>query len=293
MASTQVEQSPLVAIVGPTASGKTNLAVKMAQQFNGEIICADSRTIYKGMDVGTAKPTLGEQAMVPHWGIDLVEPGEYFSAAEFKKYAQEKISEILSRGHLPFLVGGTGLYVDSVLFNFQFGDKADGHERSFLEAMSVEELQIYCEKHNIKQPENSRNKRYLVRAIERKSTSVISKDEIVENTVVVGITTEKSILRSRIATRGEQLFASNVVEEAITLGKKYGWKNEAMTGNIYRLIRKHLDGQMDIQELMRLVELSDWHLAKRQMTWLRRNPYILWGDLQSTEHYLSTRLARK
>ena len=107
---------PLVVIVGPTASGKTALAIELAEQHNGEIICADSRTVYKYMDVGTAKPNQVEQARVPHWGIDLIEPGDYFSAADFKNYAVQKIEEIRGRGHIPFLTGGTGLYIDAVLF---------------------------------------------------------------------------------------------------------------------------------------------------------------------------------
>ena len=102
-------QLPLVVIVGPTASGKTALAVRLASHYNGEIICADSRTVYKGMDIGTAKPTAEERALAPHWGLDLVEPNEGFSAADFKAYATATIDQIRARGAVPFLVGGTGL----------------------------------------------------------------------------------------------------------------------------------------------------------------------------------------
>jgi tRNA dimethylallyltransferase len=105
---------PLVVIVGPTASGKTGLAVALARQFGGEVISADSRAIYKHMDIGTAKPSIDERAGVPHWGLDLVEPGESFSAADFKEYTLRKNEEIRARGHVPFLVGGTGLNVDAV-----------------------------------------------------------------------------------------------------------------------------------------------------------------------------------
>ena len=119
------EQLPLVVIVGPTASGKTGLAIELAEKYNGEIICADSRTIYRGMDIGTAKPTLKERQGVVHWGLDLVEPGEAFSAADFKAYADDKIANIRSREKVPFLVGGTGLYIDAVIFNYQFGTTAD------------------------------------------------------------------------------------------------------------------------------------------------------------------------
>ncbi|HUC96116.1 MAG TPA: isopentenyl transferase family protein, partial [Candidatus Saccharimonadales bacterium] len=107
--ATRFVDIPLVVIVGPTASGKTGLAIELAKQHRGEIICADSRSIYKGANIGTAKPSKAERANVPHWGLDLVNPGEYFSVADFKEYANKKISEIRSRGNVPFLVGGTGL----------------------------------------------------------------------------------------------------------------------------------------------------------------------------------------
>jgi tRNA dimethylallyltransferase len=104
----------LIIITGPTASGKTALAIKLAKRFNGEIISADSRAIYKGIDIASAKPSLEEREGVPHWGFDLAEPDQTFTAADFKKYAFEKISEIHSRRKIPFLVGGTGLYIDAV-----------------------------------------------------------------------------------------------------------------------------------------------------------------------------------
>ncbi len=119
-------EPPLIVIVGPTASGKTAIAIEVAKQYGGEIICADSRTIYKEMDIGTAKPSLDEQAQVPHFGLDLILPGEYFTVADFKAYTLEKIAEIRARGHIPILVGGTGLYVDSVLFNFDFARSKEG-----------------------------------------------------------------------------------------------------------------------------------------------------------------------
>src|SRR6266404_2179467 len=111
------EKIKLVTIVGPTASGKSALAMKIAKKFNGEIIAADSRTIYKGMDIGTAKASSIDRQKVPHCGLDLVEPGETYSAARFKKYARAKIDEIQKRNSLPILVGGTGLYIDAVVFD--------------------------------------------------------------------------------------------------------------------------------------------------------------------------------
>lgn len=121
MATSEIRpEPPLIVIVGPTASGKTSVAIELAKRLDGEIICADSRTVYKGMDIGTAKPTAEERAIVPHWGLDLVGPNERFTAADFKDYAVQKIAEIRARGHIPFIVGGTGLYIDSVVFDFDF-----------------------------------------------------------------------------------------------------------------------------------------------------------------------------
>ena len=286
-------EPPLIVIAGPTASGKTALAIRLATQFGGEIICADSRTIYKGMDVGTAKPAAEEQAGVPHWGLDLVEPGERFTAADFKAYAEQKITEIRERGHVPFLVGGTGLYIDSVVFDFRFAAAPDESFRQRLNDMSVSELQKYCKENNVLLPENKNNKRYLVRAIERKNTSTMRYGAPVGTTYVVGITTASDVLRTRIEYRSEQLFANNVVKEATLLGKKYGWKGEAMTGNIYPLVHEYLCGAIDEAELKRRSVVSDWRLAKRQMTWLRRNEHMMWADVPAAEHYLSTLLLRR
>ena len=293
MATQSLERElPLIVIAGPTASGKTALAVRLAERFGGEIICADSRTIYRGMDIGTAKPTRDERANVPHWGLDLVEPGGRFTVADFKAYAEQKIAEIRERGNVPFLVGGTGLYTDAIVFDFAFAGEANEVLRKQLERMNIQELQKYCENNNIKLPENDHNKRYLIRAIERKNVTVKRRETLIDNTIVVGITTNRETLRTRIALRSEQLFANNVVEEATILGKKYSWDSEAMTGNVYPLVRKYIAGELDETGLRREFEISDWRLAKRQMTWLRRNPYIMWGTIEASEHYLSRILVR-
>ena len=161
-----MNKPPLIVITGPTASGKSALAMDIAKKYGGEIICADSRTVYKGMDIGTAKPTEQDQREVPHHLLDVVEPNQPFSAAEFKERANQAICDISARGKLPMLVGGTGLYIDAVLFDYHFGLPADPNRRSDLQAMSVEQLQHVCLEQGIHLPINVRNKRHLVRAIE-------------------------------------------------------------------------------------------------------------------------------
>lgn len=289
MATAQIK--PLIVITGPTASGKTSLAIRIAKQHEGEIICADSRTIYRGMDIGTAKPTLEERQGVMHWGLDLVEPDGSFSAAQFKNYATRAIADIRARNKVPIMVGGTGLYTDAVVFDYQFGQLADAGRRRALMNCSLEELHKYCIKNNIELPENALNKRYVVRAIERKGISIEGQKTPIAHSVVVGIITDRQTLRSRIYERAEQIFAHGVVEEANTLGKKYGWECEAMTGNIYPLARQLQEGALTLAEAKQKFITSDWRLAKRQLTWLRRNPFLLWLTVDDAEHYLAQKLA--
>lgn len=283
--------APLIVIVGPTASGKTALAITLAEQFDGEIICADSRTVYKGMDIGTAKPSATDQQRVPHWGLDLVEPGERFTAAEFQSYATDKIAEIRSRGHVPFLVGGTGLYIDSVVYEYQFGEVADQKLRQELELLTLAQLYEYCKNNNVMLPENDKNKRYVVRAIEQKLINNRRRASPIPNTHIVGITTEKEALRAQIERRIEQLLTNGVVEEAKKLGNKYGWDSEAMTGNIYPLVHKYLEGSINDNEFMSNAVTLDWRLAKRQLTWLRRNHFVRWFSLDDASVYLAKELA--
>jgi tRNA dimethylallyltransferase len=287
--ATSVEK-PLIVIVGPTASGKSGVAIELAEQYNGEIICADSRTIYKGMDIGTAKPSKADQARVPHWGLDLITPDQAFSAADFKAYAVQKIAEIRARGHVPILVGGTGLYVDSVVFDYEFGPAADLVMRAELEKKSLEELQSYCIEHNISLPENDQNKRYVIRAIEQQDVSTKRSETPIPNSIIVGIATDREQLRVRIEKRSEQLFNDGVVQEAKMLGEKYGWDGEAMTGNIYRLAHAYLDTLITEGELKARNQTADWQLAKRQLTWLKRNPYITWLPLDEVKNYIAKQL---
>ena len=284
---------PLIVIIGPTASGKTSLAIQLAKKYRGEIICADSRTVYRGMNIGTAKPSLGEQQVVSHWGLDLVDPGDSFSASQFKDYACQKIKEIRSRGNIPFLVGGTGLYIDSVIFDFQFGAKSNEDKRCDLQEMTVSELQQYCANHNILLPENSKNKRYLVRAIERADEKPSRLEVPLNNTIVVGITTDKQLLKQRITDRAKKMFKDGVVEETIELANNSGWCNEAMTGNVYPIIKKLIEKEIDEDQTIREFIVSDVNLVKRQLTWFRRNPFIEWGDIHSCEQYLSRVLDSK
>ena len=280
-------EPPLVVIAGPTASGKTALAIELAETYGGEIICADSRTVYRGLDVGTAKPSPEEQARVSHWGIDLAGPGERFTAAMFQQYAKEVIGDIRRRGKIPFLVGGTGLYVDVVLFDYEFPPEASREEREDLGQMTIEALIKYCRENNVDLPNDPANRRHVVNSILRQGAIAKRREDLIPNTVVVGIATKKSKLARRIAERAELIWTPAVMDEAAATAAQYGWESEAMTGNIYPLIRKVTEGTMSLEQAKGQFVTLDKRLAKRQMTWLRRNPYIVWLEAGEVHSYFT------
>lgn len=277
---------PLLAIVGPTASGKSQLAITIAEALDGEIICADSRTIYKGMDLGTAKPSKEEQVAVKHHLLDVVEPGEKFTAYDFQHRAKEAISDIQKRGKLPILVGGTGLYIDSVILDYQFPLQLNEQEKERLENLDHRELLEYCIQNNINLPKNVKNKRHLILAITQKYASYSKKESPDSNTFVVGIATKKEKLHQRIIQRAEYIFSHGIVDEAKKLGEMYGWDNEAMTGNIYPLIHKYLEGELSLSQVKEKFITLDRRLAKRQMTWLRRHTFIEWLPLEDAKQFI-------
>ena len=282
-----IERSPLIVIVGPTASGKTSLAIRLASKYGGEIICADSRTVYRDMNIGTAKPLEAEMQGVPHWGLDLVTPGERYTVAAWQAYAQQKVAEIRQRNRQPIVVGGTGLYIDALVYDYEFPQEVDLAKRSQIESWSADELQEYCNKNNISVRGNSKNKRHLIRSIfHNGQVDKISRSSM-ENIYVVGITTEKHKLLHNSRVRTEQMFCDGLVDETERLGRKYGWDNEAMTGSAYSIVRQYLDGCLSLENAKFQLRQSDWQLARRQMTWFRRNPYIIWVDLTAAEQYLS------
>jgi tRNA dimethylallyltransferase len=208
----------------------------------------------------------------------------------FKEYTEKKIDEIRSRGRVPFLVGGTGLYVDAIIFDYKFNQGPSESLRSLLSELSLAELHVYCHKNNIELPENSLNKRYVIRAIEQKGINQQRRSEPISTSIIVGISTDRTTLRTRISDRTEQLFANGVVEESIELGKKYGWNSEAMTGNVYPLLHRYSKGELSLHEVKDKFTTLDWRLAKRQLTWLRRNQYIKWRSLTEAEKYLCSLL---
>ncbi len=264
----------IIAIVGPTASGKTTLAMSVARAYNGEIIAVDSRTVYKGLDIGTAKPTKDQQNEITHWGIDICAPNEPYSAAQFKDYANKAITSIQTEGKLPILVGGTGLYMDGVLYDFSFAEP-DYKLREELHTKTIEELQEQIQALGYPMPFNKQNKLHLITAIERKGVATERK-ELRSGVLLAGISPDRKELRRVVTARAKQMIEDGVAEEVKGAISKYGRDAPGLQGGIYTSLRPYIEGEATLDDCLIKYITSDMRLAKRQMTWLQRNPDIHW-----------------
>jgi tRNA dimethylallyltransferase len=281
MQTKSLGEKPIVVIVGQTASGKSDLALKVAHDHGGEVIAADSRTIYKGMDVGTAKPTLQEQQHIKHYGLDLIEPKQIFSAAEFKRYASNVVKKIQEKNKLPIIVGGTGLYVDGYVYDFEFGNRADKELRRRLELLDINELKVQAEALGIDRRQlDFMNKRHLVRAIER-GGMVQTRHSKPSNVLLIGLKIDKEQLDKRIKKRVDTMFNQGLVEEVRRLLDLYGDTTPGLLAPGYKAVKEYINGTISLEEAKELFIRYDRGLAKRQMTWFKRNPDIIWCSSHS------------
>ena len=288
----QPDKSPLIVIVGETASGKSALALDIARQFNGEIIAADSRTIYKGMDIGTAKPSLDEQRLVKHYLLDIVTPDQPFTAADFKQRAVAAIHDICARGKLPVLVGGTGLYIDAVIYDFTFNPKPNDAQRQALQNLSVKELQALLQEQGIPLPLNAKNPRHLIRQVET-GGSAISDRQLRMNTLVLGMQPGREQLEARIHDRITSMFKQGLEQEARVLFEQYGLSCRALQTIGYAEFLPYFDGQVSLQDVQIAIEKNTLQYAKRQRTWFRRNKSIHWLDKKEQSVDLMTTFLNK
>jgi tRNA dimethylallyltransferase len=264
----------LLVIIGETASGKSDLALQAAKAYRGEIIAADSWTVYRGFDIGTSKPAITQQKAVKHHLIDVRKPADGFNAPMFKQLAEKAIKDIQKRGKLPILVGGTGLYIDSVLYDFGFLPTSG--ERQQLNDLELDELLGLAEARNIDLKDiDLRNKRRVIRAIEaggRKPT----KEQLLPNTIIIGLKVDNDELRKLVEQRTERMLAAGLEQEVRELSEKYGWDIEPMKGIGYREWYEYFEGRQSLQETKARIIASTMNLAKRQRTWFKRNPDIQW-----------------
>jgi tRNA dimethylallyltransferase len=270
---------PLIVIVGQTASGKSALAMDLAVMFNGEIIAADSRTIYRGMDILTAKPTKRDQELVRHHLIDVISPEEIFTVSKFKDLTLEAIDDIHARAKIPILVGGSGLYVDSVIYDYGFLPSPSAELRQQLRKLSVEDLQDKIQKLGLSLPPNSRNPVHLIRIIETNG-KIPTKKPLRKNTLIIGIEIEKENLANRVSARVDAMLNAGLIDEVRSLSQQYDEDLPAFQIPGYLPFHQYMQGNITLEEAKSQFIKNDLSLAKHQKTWFKRNKDIQWVQEQ-------------
>lgn len=276
----------VIAVVGATASGKTSYAIELAKKINGEIISADSRLVYKGMDIGTAKPTIDEMQEIPHYMIDVVEPEYNYSVGLYVKEAQKHITDIISRGKVPIVVGGTGLYFRVLLENYDLPDvKPDYELRKELSSYSYEELLEMLTKLDEKAANSveKNDKKKLIRYIEiiklagKPLDLVRGVKEKEFNVEWVGLNFPREILYARINKRVDLMIEQGLIDETKKLLQKHGRISNITDTIGYREVLSYLDGELSLDEAKDKLKQNTRNYAKRQLTWFRKNEQINWN----------------
>lgn len=277
----------VIAVVGATASGKTSYAIELAKQINGEIISADSRLVYKGMDIGTAKPTVEERQGIPHHLIDVVEPEENYSAGWYAKDARECTKDIISRGKTPIIAGGTGLYFRILLENYDLPEmNADYELREELSSKSFEELFEILSRLDEKAANSveQNDKKKLIRYIEivkhtGKPLHLARgiKDEKEFEVEWIGLNYPREELYDRINRRVDLMVEQGLIEETKQLLEKHGRIPNIVDTIGYREIISYLDGELSLDEAKDKLKQNTRNYAKRQLTWFRKNEEINWN----------------
>jgi tRNA dimethylallyltransferase len=284
------ETEPLLAIVGPSASGKTELALELAERLGAEIVCADSTTVYRGMDVGTAKPTLERRSHVPHHLVDVAEPSEPFTVARYQRLAREAIDDVRSRAHVPLLVGGSGLYVRAVVDDLVFPPTDPAvRERLHREATDAGAVEMYRRLSELDPAAADRiepdNVRRTVRALEvaeitgRPFSSFAEAWDRYppERVRAAGIDVPRPELYERIEARVRDQLAGGLIEEVKELAHRglTGWLTSSQAIG-YAEFARHLEGELSLDEAVARTVKRTKALARRQLAWFRRDPRVRW-----------------
>ena len=284
----------VIVICGPTASGKTALSIELAKKINGEIISSDSMQIYKDMDIGTAKPTKQEMQEIKHYLLNFVEPDQRYSVAQFKKDAEKAIEEILAKNKVPIIVGGTGLYVDSLIYGIEYQEiELDKKYREELEEKAQKEgLETLYEQAQKIDPQamekiSANDKKRILRILEiyhstgkTKTEQEIEsrKNEVKYDYKVFALNMEREKLYERINKRVDIMIEQGLIQEVENLCSKYTEFPTAMQGLGYKEVVEYLQGKISEQEMIEKIKMETRRYAKRQLTWFRKNKQTIWLD---------------
>lgn len=289
-----MEKSKVIVICGPTASGKTALSIELAKRINGEVVSADSMQIYKDMDIGSAKVTKEEMQGIKHYLVDCVSPDERYSVANYKLDAKKAIEEILKKGKTPIVVGGTGLYIDALIYEIEYQDiKINESYRKELESIKQNQgLEVLYERAVKIDPEamkkiSQNDSKRIMRVLEIYEATGKNKTEqeaesrlkeIPYNYKVFAITMDREKLYERINKRVDIMIENGLIEEVKELLKKYKEFPTAMQALGYKEVKEYLDGKLTKQEMIDKIKQESRRYAKRQLTWFRKNKQTIWID---------------
>lgn len=298
----------LVIITGPTGIGKTELSLELAKKYKGEIISSDSMQIYKKLNIGTAKIDL-DKTSIPHHMIDIIEPSDNFTVADFKSSARKIITDINNKGGLPFLVGGTGLYINSLVYNLDFTETEPDYEyrdelREILEEEGSEFLyeKLQDQDRNMAEKIHKNNGQRIIRALEILKSGNKKGDNFREenkdyNLIYIGLNMDRANLYEKINQRVDKMIDLGLIDEVKNLLDEGLDKNSQSLKAIgYKEVISYLDGEIDFDEMVGLIKKNSRHYAKRQLTWFRRDKRIKWFDRESDtilsdiENYIDSRL---
>ncbi|MBQ1786072.1 MAG: tRNA (adenosine(37)-N6)-dimethylallyltransferase MiaA [Turicibacter sp.] len=282
----------VLCIVGPTAVGKTRMSIELAKALNGEIISGDSMQIYRGMDIGTAKATLEERQGIVHHLIDEKNPDEPYSVAAFQQTVRAKIEEIKSRGKLPIIVGGTGLYIKSVLYDYEFAGESESKEVDEMKYGHLSNEELHAKLAEIDEAGakaiHPNNRKRVIRALEIYETSGIKKSEMIEkqehkliyDVCLIGLTDDRKVLYDRINQRVDKMYESGLVEEVEALFKQ-GIPSDAQSIRAigYKELYDYFNGLISLEESKELIKRNSRRYAKRQYTWFNNQMDVVWFDV--------------
>jgi len=279
-------KNKVIVILGPNASGKSDLAIQIAKKYNGEIISADSRQIYKGLDIGSGKVTSSEMDDIKHYLIDVENPKKVFTVSDFQKKGKRILKKIIKKKKLPIIAGGTGFYIDALIYDLYLPVVPPQKElRERLEKISSEELFSRLKKIDPKRAKSidKKNKRRLVRAVEIVETTGLPIPEIEKKTsykiLKIGIKHDNEVLKKRINTRLKKRIDEGMVDEVKELHEDgLSWDRLDDLGLEYRYVARFLQGFLSKEEMLETLETEIWRYAKRQMTWFKKDHDIIWID---------------
>lgn len=292
-----MQKDKVIVIGGPTASGKTALSIELAKRINGEIVSADSMQIYKEMNIGTAKPDENERENITHYMIDFINPNERYSVADYKRDAKKAIKEILKKGKTPIVIGGTGLYIDSLIYEIEYPEiEIDLSYRKKLENIVEKEgLAVLYEKAKKIDPKamekiSEKDQKRILRVLEiyhqtgktKTELDLESRKEPEYDYKVFAIDMERSILYERINKRVDLMIEKGLIKEVENIYKKYKEFPTAMQALGYKEVVEYLEGKTNKEEMIDKIKMESRRYAKRQLTWFRKNKQTIWINGQNS-----------